>query len=153
MLPVLTRCVCICWTHNCGCACTQQGGASYKSRALCVALLDPQGLSPSCGLPGSSYRHNVENSSQRGQAIFLAEERTPSKNGFGSMVVFESHNINRVVLTTAAAELHTSTLCFGTCQFLRGLWMDISAALVAMHMRTDANSMATTASTARLPTY
>ena len=40
---------------------------------------------------------------------------------------------------------------FGTCQFLRGLWMDISAARVAFHMRTDANNIATTASATRLP--
>ena len=43
------------------------------------------------------------------------------------------------------------TKCFGTCQFLRGLWMGISAACVAIRMRTDANNLVTTASTTRLP--
>ena len=35
--------------------------------------------------------------------------------------------------------------------FVRGLWMDISAACVAIHMRTDANNHVTTAATTRLP--
>ena len=95
--------------------------------------------------------NNADNSSQRGQAIFLVEERTLSKDGFGSMVDFESHKINRVVLPTAASELNEFTQCFGTCRFLRGLWIDISAACVAIHMRTDANNLVITASTARLP--
>ena len=34
------------------------------------------------GYPDAAYRNNVDNSSQRGQAIFLAEERSTSKYGF-----------------------------------------------------------------------
>ena len=64
---------------------------------------------------------------------------------------FESHKISRVVLSTTVSELYSFTNCFETCQFLRGLWMDISAACVAIHMRTDANNLVTTASTTRLP--
>ena len=82
---------------------------------------------------------------------FLAEERTVSKDGFGSMIDFESHKINRVVLSTTVSEFYYFTKCFGTCQFLRGLRMDISAACVAIHMRTGANNLVTTASTTRLP--
>ena len=66
------------------------------------------------------------------------------------MVDFESHKINRVGLSSTASELYAFTNCFGKCQFLRGLWMDISAARVAIHMRTDANNLVTTASTTRL---
>ena len=73
-----------------------------------------------------------------------------SKDGVGSMIDFESHKINRVVLSTTVSELYSFTKCFGTCQFLRGLWMDISAACVAIHMRTDANNLVTIASTTRL---
>ena len=76
---------------------------------------------------------------------------TVSKDGFGSMLDFESHKINRVVLSTTASELYSFTKCFGTCQFLRGLWTDISAACVAIYMRTDANNLVTAASTTRLP--
>ena len=102
------------------------------------------------GYPDAAYRHNSYNSSQRGQAIFLAEERTVSRDGFGSMLGFESHKIYRVVLSTIVSELYAFTKCFGTCQCLRGLWMDISAARVAIHTRTDANNLVATASTTRL---
>jgi len=56
-----------------------------------------------------------------------------------------------VVLSTTVSELYSFAKCFGTCQFRRGVWMDISAACVAIHMRTDANNLVTTASTIRLP--
>ena len=98
-------------------------------------------------LPGK----NADNSSQRGQAIFLVEERTVSKHGFGSMIDFEAHNINRAVIFTTVSELYSCSKCVGTCQFLRGLWVEISAACVAMHMRTDANNLVTIAPTTRLP--
>ena len=35
------------------------------------------------GYPDAAYRNNADNSSQRGQTIFLVEERTVSKDGFG----------------------------------------------------------------------
>jgi hypothetical protein len=101
--------------------------------------------------PDAAYRNNADNSSQRGQVIFLVEERTVSKDGFGSMIDFESHKMNRAVLSTTVSELYSFTKCFGTCQFLRGLWMDISAARVARHMRCDDNNLVTIASTTRLP--
>lgn len=41
--------------------------------------------------------------------------------------------------------------CYGTCQFPRGLWMDVSGEAADLHMRTDANSLVTTASTTHLP--
>ena len=67
------------------------------------------------------------------------------------MIDFESHPINRVVFSTSVSELYSCTKSFGTCQFLLGLWMDLSAACVAIHMRTDANNLVTTASSTRLP--
>jgi hypothetical protein len=42
--------------------------------------------------------------------------------------------------------------CYGTCQFLRGLWMDLSAEAAALFMRTDANNLVTTAATTHVPT-
>ena len=103
------------------------------------------------GYPEATYRNNVDNSSQRGQAIFLAEGRTTSKDGFGSVVDFESHKNNRVVLSTTLSELYVFTQRLGPFQFLNCLWMDISAACVAIHMRTDATNLVTTAATKRLP--
>ena len=56
-----------------------------------------------------------------------------------------------MVLSPTVSELYSFTTCFGICQFLRGLWVGISAACVAIHMRTDANNLVTTTSTTRLP--
>ena len=57
------------------------------------------------GYPDAAYRNNADNSSQRCQIIFLAEERKVSKGGFGSLIDFESHKMNRVVLSTTVSEL------------------------------------------------
>ena len=43
------------------------------------------------------------------------------------------------------------TKCYGTCLFLKGLWMDLTGSEAEIHMRTDANNLVTTASTTHLP--
>ena len=40
---------------------------------------------------------------------------------------------------------------YGTCQYLRGLWKDMTGETAPVHMRTDANNLVTTASTTHLP--
>ena len=55
------------------------------------------------------------------------------------------------VLSTAVAELYSFMKCFGSCQFLRGLWMDISGEVANIHMRTDAKNEVNTARTIDLP--
>ena len=45
---------------------------------------------------------------------------------FGSLVDYESQKIERTVLSTTVAELYSFMKCFGSCQFFRGLWMDMS---------------------------
>jgi hypothetical protein len=60
------------------------------------------------GYPAAAYSNNADNSSQRGQAIFLAE-RTVPKYGFGALIDFESHKVNRVVLSTTVSELYSFT--------------------------------------------
>ena len=54
-------------------------------------------------------------------------------------------------LSTTVAELYAFMKCFGTCQFLRGPWMDLTGEVAPIHMRTDANNLVTTASTTHLP--
>ena len=49
------------------------------------------------------------------------------------------------------AELYAIMKCLGTCQFLRGLWMDMTGMALAIHLRTDANNLVSTASTTHLP--
>ena len=86
--------------------------------------------------------------------VFLAEslERS-SKNGmsYGSLIDYESQRIKKIVLSTTVAELHSFVKCFGSCQFLRGLWMDISGEVANRHIRTDAKNLVTTARTIHLP--
>ena len=64
---------------------------------------------------------------------------------------YESSKIRRTTLSTTVAELYSFMKCYGTCQFLRGLWMDISGEAAEIHMRTDANNLVTAAGTTHLP--
>ena len=45
---------------------------------------------------------------------------------YGNLVDYESERIKKIVLSTTVAELYSSMKCFGSCQFLSGLWMDLS---------------------------
>ena len=86
--------------------------------------------------------------------MFLAESRErSSKDGmsYGSLIDYESQKIEKTVLSTTVAELYYFMTCFGSCQFLRGLWMDISREVADIHMRTDAKNLVTTARTIHLP--
>ena len=86
----------------------------------------------------------------RAKPYFWQKTGPHLKMALALWLTFESHKINRVVVSTTASEIYAFTKCFGTCQCLRGLWMDISAACVAIHTRTDANNLVTSASTTRL---
>ena len=48
------------------------------------------------------------------------------------------------------AELYSFMKCFGSCQFLQGLRMDISGEVANLHMRTDAKNLVTAARTFHL---
>ena len=41
--------------------------------------------------------------------------------------------------------------CYGTCLFLKGLWMDMTGEILPLHIRTDANNLVTTATKTTLP--
>ena len=116
------------------------------------------------GMPDASYRNNEDSSSQRGQVIFIAENRStkvssssggnhhsPKVNTRGSLVDYESTKIKKTTLSTTVAELYSFIKCYGSCLFLKGLWADISGLNVPIHMRTDANNLVTTAQTTHLP--
>ena len=104
------------------------------------------------GYPDASYRNNTDKSSQRGQCIFLAEPRQGNQSHtYGSIIDYESSKIKRTTMSTTVAELYAFMKCYGTSQFLRGLWCDISGQTAEIHMRTDANNLVTTASTTHLP--
>ena len=54
-------------------------------------------------------------------------------------------------MSTTVAELHGLMRCFGSCQYLLGLWVDISGEVSDIHLRTDANNLVTTAGTTHQP--
>ena len=86
--------------------------------------------------------------------MFLSRSRErPSRDGtsYGSPIDSESQTINRTVLSTTVAELYSFMKCIGSCQCLRGLWMDISGEVANIHMRTDAKNLVSTARTIHLP--
>ena len=100
----------------------------------------------------AAFKNNEDKSSQRGQAILMATSRQSHVNGASaSLIDFESTKIINQVLATTVAELHAFMKCFGTCQFLRGLWMGIRGIPAELHMRADAKNQVTTATTAHLP--
>ena len=53
---------------------------------------------------------------------------------YGSLVLYESQRIETTVLSTTVAELYSFMKCFGLCQFLHGLWMDLSGEVAKIHM-------------------
>ena len=59
--------------------------------------------------------------------VFLPESRertTKDEMSYGSLIDFESRRIKRSVLSTSVGELYYLMQRCGSCQFLRGLWMD-----------------------------
>ena len=85
------------------------------------------------GFPDASYRNNDDGSSNRGMTVFLAESRErSSRDGmtYGSLIAMKA---------------------FVSCQFLRGLWMDLPGEVANFHMRNDARNLVTTARTIHLP--
>ena len=81
--------------------------------------------------------------------MFLAERRErSSKDGmsYGSPLDFEGQKIKKTVLSTSVAKLYS----FGSCQFLRGLWLDISGEVADILMQTDAKNLVKTARTIHL---
>jgi len=106
------------------------------------------------GFPDASYKNNEDKSSQRAHCIFLASMRGKNSahaDTFGSLVDYESHKITATTMSTTVAELYALMKCFGTCQFIRGLWADLSGESAPIHLRTDANNLVTTASTTHVP--
>ena len=86
--------------------------------------------------------------------MVLAESRERSSRdgmAYGSPIDYESQEIKKTVLSTTVAELYSFMKCFGSCQFLRGLWMDISGEVASLLMGTDAKNLVTTTRTIHLP--
>ena len=127
---------------------------SIKSIPLSVRFWPLRGKTRIVGYPDASYRNNEDKSSQRARVIFLAEQRDlrqGSSNSRGSLVDYETRKITSTTMSTTVAELHGLMRCYGSALFLRGLWSDITGEIADVHIRTDANNLVTTASTAHQP--
>ena len=82
------------------------------------------------GFPDATYnKNNADGSSQRGQRIFICQPRNKERerDTKGSLIDYESHKIKRTVLSTTVAELYAFVKCYGSAQFYRGLWKDMTA--------------------------
>ena len=98
------------------------------SSLICLNFYPLKGRPRLIGYPDAGFRNNPDGTPQRAYCIFIASER---QNGIisstGSLVDYQSTKITRkTVLSTTVAELYALMKCFGTCLFLRGLWMDIT---------------------------
>ena len=99
-------------------------------------------------VPDSSYQNNPDGSSQRGLCVFLCMFPEWKQTGCrGSLIEYESHKITRTTLNVTVAELYALMKGYGTGQWIRGLWADISGEDVKLYMRTDAYNLVTTAKT------
>ena len=106
------------------------------------------------GFLDASYKNNEDGSSQRGMTVSSAKLREHSaKDGisYGRIANYEIQNIKKTVLSTTVAEFYSFMECFVSCQFFRGLWMDMSGEVAEIHMSTDAKNLVTTARTIPLP--
>ena len=110
-----------------------------------------KGIPRLMGFPDAAYKNNDDGSSQRGQRIFTCQPRNKERDTKGSLIDYESHKIKRTVLSTTVAELYAFMKCYGSAQFYRGLWMDMTAQPIEVHLRIDANNLVTTAASTRLP--
>ena len=82
----------------------------------------------------------------------MAEPRLKNRPyGIGSLVDYESQKIKKTVQSTTVAELYSFMKCYGSAQFIKGLWMDLTGEIAELHMRTDAYNLVTTAQTTHLP--
>ena len=104
-------------------------------------------------VPDASYQNNADGSSQRGLVICLCEMRKLQNKGFarGSLIEYESHKITRSTLNVTVSELYALMKGYGTGQWIRGLWADISGQNPKLHLRTDALNLVTTARTTHPP--
>ena len=105
-------------------------------------------------IPDAGFQNNPDKSSQLGITVFLCEVRKgKAVDTRGCLVEFSSHKGKRTTLrtTTTVSELYGVLKGFGTGQYLRSLWTDMSGELVSLEMRTDSNNLVTTALTTHVP--
>ena len=96
-----------------------------KPQRLLYALI--KGGPRLMGFQDAAYKNNPDGSSQRGQCVFICQPRNKGRDTEGSLIDYESRKIKRTVLSTTDAELHAFMKCYGSAQFYRGLWMDMTA--------------------------
>ena len=101
--------------------------------------------------PDAACKNNADGSSQREQCSFIRHPRKKQRDTKVSLIGYESRKIKRIVLSTTVVEFYAFTKCYGSAQFYRRFWMDMTAQPIEVHLRTDANNLVTTAASTRLP--
>ena len=151
-VPMLLQVLQVCFNgnhaNNWRCWVSQQIGETDQDTASEASILATNWPLRTLGFLDACYRNNDDGSSQRGMTVFLALSRERSwRDGmtYGSLIDNESQIFFFEVLSTAVAELYSFMKCFGSCQFLHGLWMDVSSEVANIHMRTDSKNLITTA--------
>ena len=128
LLQVFQMCFNGSLSNNWRCEASQQAGEADQVTASDTSVsATHRTVEHRVGFLDASYRNNKGGSSRRGMTVFLAESRKrSSKDGmsYGSQIDYESQKIKKTVLSTTVAEQYSFMKCFGSCQFLRGLWMD-----------------------------
>ena len=59
-------------------------------------------------------------------------------------LIMKAKRLKRTVLSTTVAELYFFMKCFGSCQFVQRLWMDLSSDVADIHKRTGVKNLVTT---------
>ncbi len=83
--------------------------------------------------------------------VFLCEKCSASPHGKGVLIDYQFHKIKRTTLSTIVTELYAVLRVFGTGQFLKLPWVDISGCACPLELRTDADILVTTARTTHAP--
>ena len=141
------------FSNSCRCRVSNKLARQIKSQPVKRQYWPLTGPLRILGFADASHRTTDDGSAQRGMTVFLAESRERSSSDgmtYGSLIDYESQKIKKTVLSTVA-ELYSFMKCFGSCQFLKGLWMDMSGETANIHMRTDAKNLVTAARTIYWP--
>ena len=105
--------------------------------------------------PDASYRNNEDGSSQRGMTVLLSRVAwaiNKRRNVIWQVwLIMKAKRLKRLCSPLPWLSCICIMKCFGSWQFLRGFWVDISGEVANIHMRTGAKNVVTTAGTIHLP--
>ena len=120
-----------------------------KSIPVSTRFSKLQGKTRIVGHLDASYRNTEDRSSQR-MLSFLLENEIFARVHRGCLVHCEVRKVAATTEPITVAELHGLVKRYGSSLFLR-LWSGFTGGIADVHIRTDANNLATTAPTTHQP--